>query len=55
MIERKKERLLRRDSLQESLQAIENIPLLIVLAAIGYGKTSAIHCLMRERTHVGYV
>ena len=55
MVEQKIEHTLRRQELQESLQAIEHIPLMIVLAAIGYGKTSAIHCLMRERTHMDYV
>ncbi|NCC64294.1 MAG: hypothetical protein EOM15_06535, partial [Spirochaetia bacterium] len=54
MVLHKTEQLLRRQTLQESLQTIETIPLMIVIAAIGYGKTCAIHCLKGEQTDARY-
>nr|WP_319472857.1 LuxR C-terminal-related transcriptional regulator [uncultured Sphaerochaeta sp.] len=46
MIEPEKQYLLRRQQLQRSLKAIDTVPLLVAIATIGYGKTTAINQLM---------
>jgi len=55
MIENKNKHLTRRHRLLKSLQTVETTPLVVLFAAIGYGKTTAINCFMEEQTHIRFV
>ncbi len=54
-MKRKKQYLLRRQQLQASLQSIETIPLMVAVAAIGYGKkTTAINQFMETHPQMRF-
>ncbi len=55
MIEAEKQYLLRRQQLQASLQSIETIPLMVAVAAIGYGKTTAVNQFMETHPQMRFV
>lgn len=54
MIESEKQYLLRRQALQTSLQSIETIPLMVAVAAIGYGKTTAVNQWMETHPQLRF-